>query len=135
MAGRGDQHEKVDCTIEHDKTMSLRNCDRAMLAGASNKEKGSEAHATADAGQDIIVLLLLIREYCCQFNDNQQSTWALEQEKHHISTFFQMHSMINTDYMEQFETHRGGHGNIWGSIWAGTRITKDAAPRSRSGHG
>jgi hypothetical protein len=33
-------------------------------------------------------LLLVIRGYCCRFDDHQQSTYALEQAKHRESTYY-----------------------------------------------
>jgi hypothetical protein len=47
-----------------------------------SKLQGSVAFAQAKADQDVIQLLLVIRGYCCRFNDHQQSTYALEQAKH-----------------------------------------------------
>ncbi len=43
-----------------------------------SKLKGSAAFAQANANQDIVQLLLVIRGYCCHFDDHQQITWALK---------------------------------------------------------
>ncbi len=71
----------------------------------------------AKADQDVVQLLLVIRGYCCRFDDHQQSTWALEQAKHRVSTYYQAHDMTNTEYVEHFkgligiiETYGGTYG-------------------------
>ncbi len=43
---------------------------------------GLDLYAQADADQDTVQLLLIIWGYCCSFNANQQSTFALEGTKH-----------------------------------------------------
>ena len=50
------------------------------------KLKGSTTFVQAEANQDIVQLLLVIQGYYCRFDDHQQSTWALEQAKHQVST-------------------------------------------------
>ena len=69
----------------------------------------------AKADQDVVQLLLVIRGYCCRFEDHQQSTCALKQAKHQVSTYYQAHNVINTEYVEHFkapvgmvETYGGG---------------------------
>ncbi len=47
-----------------------------------SKLQGSAAFVQAEADQDVVQLLLVIRGYCCRFDDHQQSTYALEQAKH-----------------------------------------------------
>ncbi len=47
-----------------------------------SKLQGSTAFVQAEADQDIVQLLLVIRGYCCCFNDHQQSMYALKQAKH-----------------------------------------------------
>ena len=47
-----------------------------------NTIKGTSAYAAVEAVQDTIQLLLIIRGYCCRFDNHPQSTWALEQAKH-----------------------------------------------------
>jgi hypothetical protein len=47
-----------------------------------SKLQGSTAFVQAEADQDVVQLLLVIRGYCCHFNDHQQSTYALKQAKH-----------------------------------------------------
>ena len=46
-----------------------------------SKLRGSTAFMQAKADQDVVQLLLVIQEYCCRFDDHQQSMWALEQAK------------------------------------------------------
>ncbi len=52
------------------------------LPGLDSKLQGSAVFVQAEADQDIVQLLLVIRGYCCRFDDHQQSTWALEQAQH-----------------------------------------------------
>jgi hypothetical protein len=47
-----------------------------------SKLQGSTAFVQAEADQDVVQLLLVIRGYCCHFDDHQQSTYALKQAKH-----------------------------------------------------
>ncbi len=79
----------------------------------------------AEADQDVVQLLLVIQGYCCRFDDNQQSTWALEQVKHRVSTYYQAHDMTNTEYVEHFkafisiiETYGGAYGCKLGLVAA-----------------
>jgi hypothetical protein len=51
-----------------------------------SKLQGSTAFAQAKADQDVVQLLLVIRGYCCHFDDHQQSMWAFEQANHQVST-------------------------------------------------
>jgi hypothetical protein len=48
------------------------------LPDLESKLQGSVAYAKAEAKQDVVQLLLIIRRYCCRFNNHQQSTWALK---------------------------------------------------------
>ncbi len=57
----------------------------------------------AEADQDVVQLLRVIRGYCCHFDDHQQSIWALEQAKHRVSTYYQGHETTNTEYVEHFK--------------------------------
>jgi hypothetical protein len=66
----------------------------ALVIGQSlpeliSKVKTSDKYAPANTDQDIVKLLLIIRGYCCRFDDDQQSTWALEGVKHRMSVFYQ----------------------------------------------
>ncbi len=79
----------------------------------------------ADCNQDVAQLLLIIRGYCCRFDDNQQSTYALESMKHHVSAYYQGYKVTITEYVEQFkalvgvvETYGGAYGNKPGLIKA-----------------
>jgi hypothetical protein len=65
-----------------------------------------------------VQLLLIIRGYCCSFNANQQSTFALEGAKHRVQVFIQGYNVTVTDYVEYFmalvgvvETYGGAYGN------------------------
>jgi len=49
-----------------------------------------------------VQLLLVNRGYCCRFDDHQQSTCALEQAKHRVSTYYQAHDITNSEYVEHF---------------------------------
>ena len=62
-------------------------CAYALIIGQclpdlDSKLQGSAAFVQAEADQDVVQLLLVIQGYCCRFDDNQQSTYALEQAKH-----------------------------------------------------
>jgi hypothetical protein len=67
------------------------------LSKLDSKLQGSAAFAQAKADQDVVQLLLFIQGYCCRFDDHQQSTWALEQAKHQVSTYYQAHDVTNTE--------------------------------------
>ena len=84
-----------------------------------SKLQGSVAFVQAEADQDVVQLLLVIQGYCCRFDNHQQSTYALEQAKHRVSTYYQTHNVTNTDteYVEHFkalasvvETYGGAYG-------------------------
>jgi len=71
----------------------------------------------AKADQDVVQLLLVTQGYCCRFDDHQQSTCALEQAKHQVSTYYLAHNVTNTEYVEHVkalvgvvETHGGAYG-------------------------
>jgi hypothetical protein len=81
------------------------------------KLQGSTEFVHAEADQDVVQLLLVIRGYCCHFDAHQLSTCALEQAKHRVSTYYQAQDVINTDYVEHFKTlagvvqmYRGAYG-------------------------
>ena len=89
------------------------------------KIKGSSDYPAADTDQDAVKLLLIIRGYCCKFDDHQQSVVALESAKHRVSTFYQTSEMTASDYLEFFkalvgvmETYGGAFGNDPGLIKA-----------------
>ncbi len=100
----------------------------ALVIGQSSpklisKVKTSDKYAPAHAGQDVVKLLLIICGYCCRFNDHQQSTWALEGVKHHVSVFYQSYNMEMTEYIENFQalvgvikTYGGAYGRKPGLI-------------------
>jgi len=66
----------------------------------------------AEANQDIVQLLLVIRGYCCRFNNHQQSTYALEQAKHRVSTYYQANDVTNKEYVEHFKALVGVVGLV-----------------------
>jgi hypothetical protein len=93
------------------------------LPELEGKIQGLDAYPTADVDQDSVKLLLIIRSYCCCFNDHQQSVVALESTKHRMSTFYQTSEMSNLEYFEFFkalvgvvETYGGAFGNKPGLI-------------------
>jgi hypothetical protein len=58
-----------------------------------------------------------MRGYCCQFNDHQQGTWALENAKHRVSVFYQGYNLSTTEYLKNFKalisvvkTYGGAYG-------------------------
>ena len=58
-----------------------------------------------------------------KLQDHQQSTCALEQAKHRVSTYYQAHDVTNTEYMEHFkalvrvvETYGGAYGREPGLV-------------------
>jgi hypothetical protein len=92
----------------------IRQCSPELF----NKIRGSDLYAQADTDQDAVQLLLIIQGYCCSFNTNQQSTFALEGAKHRVQVFIQGYDVTVTDYMEYFmalvgmvETYGGAYGN------------------------
>ncbi len=54
-----------------------------------SKIKGGDSYVQANCNQDMVQLLLIIRGDCCRFDNNQQTIYALESAKHHISTYCQ----------------------------------------------
>ncbi len=63
-------------------------------------------------------LLLIIWGYCCSFNANQQSTFALKGAQHQVQVFIQGYDITVMDYVEYFmvlvgmaETYGGTYGN------------------------
>ena len=90
-----------------------------------SKIKGSDAYPQADQDQDVVQLLIIIRGHCCRFDENQQSTYALENAKHRVSTYYQGYDVTTTEYVEHFkalvgvvETYGGAYGNEPGLIRA-----------------
>jgi len=90
-----------------------------------SKIKGTDAYTRADADQDVVQLLKIIRGYCCKFEENQQSIVALESAKHRVSTYFQGYETTTTEYVEFFkalvgvvETYGGAYGNEPGLVRA-----------------
>jgi hypothetical protein len=62
-------------------------CADALIIGQClpelvSKIRGSDLYAQADTDQDVVQLLLIIWGYCCSFDANQQSTFALKGAKH-----------------------------------------------------
>ncbi len=88
-----------------------------------SKLQGYATFVQAKADQDIVQLILVIQGYCCRFDDHQQSTWALKQAKHQVSTYYQGHNVTNTEYVEHFkalvgvvETYGGAYGRKPGLV-------------------
>jgi len=87
------------------------------LPNLDSKLQGSDAFVQAEADQDIVQNLLVIRGYYCRFDDHQQSTYALKLVKHRVSTYYQAHDVTNTEYVENFKaligvvkTYGGAYG-------------------------
>jgi hypothetical protein len=83
-----------------------------------SKIRGSDLYGQADADQDAVQLLLIIRGYCCSFDANQQSTFTLEGAKHQVQVFIQGYDLTVMDYVEYVmalvgmaETYGGAYGN------------------------
>jgi hypothetical protein len=83
-----------------------------------SKIRGWDLYAQADTDQDVVQLLLIIWGYCCSFDANQQSTFALKGAKHRVQVFIQGYNVTVTDYMEYFralvgvvDTYGGAYGN------------------------
>ena len=90
-----------------------------------SKIKGANAYTQANADQNVVQLLLIIRGYCCRFEESQQSTYALESAKHRVSTYYQGYDVSTTEYVEHFkaligivETYDGAYGNEPGLVRA-----------------
>jgi hypothetical protein len=90
-----------------------------------NKIKGAADYAAASADQDVIRLLLIIRGFCCSFDDQRQGTWALQQAKKRVFLYVQDGQQSNAEYMENFlalvrvvETYGGTWGEEPGLIRA-----------------
>ncbi len=80
----------------------------ALVIGQSSPEliskvKTSDKYASADADQGVVKLLLIIRGYCCRFDNHHQSTLALEGAKHRVSVFYQSYDMETTEYIKNFQ--------------------------------
>jgi hypothetical protein len=83
-----------------------------------SKIRGSDLYAQADTDQEAVQLLLIIWGYCCSFDANQQSTFAIKGVKHQVQVFIQGYDITVTDYVEYFmalvgvvETYGGAYGN------------------------
>ena len=89
----------------------------------NSKLQGSTVFVQAEVDQDVVQLLLVIRGYCCHFDDHQQSTCSLKQAKHRVSRYCQAHDVTNTEYVEHFkalggmvETYGGAYGRKPGLV-------------------
>jgi hypothetical protein len=100
------------------------NCERAwaLVWGQcsqelKNKVKAAPGYATAWANHDVVALLLIIRGFCCSFEDERQGTWALQQAKKKAFCFIQCDGVSNTDYYDEFIAIVKGvesYGGEWG---------------------
>jgi hypothetical protein len=72
---------------------------RQCLPELISKIKSLDSFMSADVDQDIVQLLLIVRGYCCQFDNHQKGTWALENVKHCILVFYQGYNMSTTEYV------------------------------------
>jgi hypothetical protein len=65
----------------------------------------------------VVALLLIIRSFCCSFEDERQGTWALQQAKKKAFCFVQRDDMSNADYYDEFMAIVKGvesYGGEWG---------------------
>ncbi len=109
--------KKLILQLEENKKIAYALVIGQCLSNLDSRLQGSAAFAQAEADQDIVQLLLVIRGYCCRSDYHQQGTWALEQAKHQVSTYYQAHDVTNTEYVEHFKalvgvvkTYRGAYG-------------------------
>ncbi len=79
--------------VKKEYALILGQCSPKLIS----KIKWSDKYPAADLAQDVVQLLMIIRGYCCQFNNHQQSTWALENAKHHVSIFYQGVKMMTLE--------------------------------------
>ncbi len=89
----------------------------------SSKIKGPDKYTDASKDSDVVKLLKIIRGYCCNVTDHQQTTVALENAKHIVLTFYQHAEMTTTEYVEFFtalvgivETFGGSYGREPGLV-------------------
>jgi hypothetical protein len=101
-----------------------------------NKIKGSDKYTEASNESNVIKLLEIIRGYCCNVTDHQQSTVALESAKHRVSTFYQHAEMTTTEYVEYFsalvgvvETFGGSYGREPGLVSAEIKVQTGVVDR------
>jgi hypothetical protein len=94
--------------------------------------KGTNSYIQAACNHDVVQLLLIIRRYCCRFDNNQQSIYMLESTKHRISTYYQGYIVMITEYVEHFKalvsvikTYGGTYGNKPGLIKAQLHWSKE----------
>ncbi len=83
-----------------------------------SKIKGVDLYVQADCDQDMVQLLLIIRGYCCRFDNNQLSIYVLESVKRRILTYYQGYGITITEYVVNFKvlmgivkTYGGAYGN------------------------
>ncbi len=89
-----------------------------------SKIQGTGAYIQANQDQDVIQLLIIIRRFCCSFEDHQQSTYVLEGAKHRVLIYYR-YDATTTKYVEHFkelvdvvETYREAYVNEPGLITA-----------------
>ncbi|KAL3810038.1 hypothetical protein ACHAXA_000207 [Cyclostephanos tholiformis] len=111
----------LDENIKRAYALVLGQCSPELV----NKLKASNKYAMADADQDVVKLLLIVRGYCCRFDDHQQSTWALQGAKKQVELYYQGYDLDTTEYVENFmalvgvvETYGGAYGREPGLIRA-----------------
>ncbi len=79
-----------------------------MSEELKNKIKVVANYQSANAAQDEIALLLLARGFCCQFDDQRQGIWALQQAKKQAFLFIQKEGTSTAKYYEEFMSHING---------------------------
>jgi hypothetical protein len=111
----------LDENKKHSYALVLSQCSPEL----ESKIKGTNLYVQADYNQYVVQLLLIIRGYCCRFDNNQQSIYAFECTKHRISLYYQGYKVMITEYVEHFKalvgvvkTYRGTYENELGLIKA-----------------
>lgn len=88
------------------------------LPDLRNKIKMAANYSAVSIAQDVVQLMLLIRGFCCSFDDQRQGTWALQQGKKKSYLHIQREGVSNTDDMKEFVANImvvETHGGEWGA--------------------
>ena len=103
----------------------------------SSKIKGSDKYTDTSKDSDVVKLLKIIRGYCCNVTDHQQTTVALQNAKHRVSTFYQHAKMTTMEYLKFFtalvgvvETFGGLYGREPGLVEDKIKIQAGIANRA-----
>jgi hypothetical protein len=97
----------------------------------SSKIKGSDKYTDASKDSDVVKLLKIIRGYCCNVTDHQQTTVALKNAKHRVLTFYQHAQMTTTEYVEFYTALVGVVETFGGSYGCEPGLVKDEVQSKR----